>query len=216
MTSCWYRLREHGVPIWCSNQIWLYYNDDCKIMALNPLENSPGLLNCLSGKSKIGTDSGVSLSYLIKLYRQLNVIYFLEHWLNFAPKTVIRFGWMWGVGGLTESHGSFPYIYAQLALELRSLSLSLSHLTAKAGIKLLGDYCYFPPLIWTQEMHRWGTWPTACTHNEDIMLMGGMSVSHGALLIYTKCHAKEGKLQCWVWQRESVLFAEIRLTPKQT
>lgn len=125
MTSCWYRLREHGVPIWCSNQIWLYYNDDCKIMALNPLENSPGLLNCLSGKSKIGTDSGVSLSYLIKHYRQLNVIYFLEHRLNFTPKTVIRFGWMWGVGGLTESLGSFPYIYAQLALELRSLSLSL-------------------------------------------------------------------------------------------
>lgn len=122
MTSCWYRLREHGVPIWRSNQIWLYYNDDCKIMALNPLENSPGLLNCLSDKSKIGTDNGVSLSYLIKHYRQLNVIFFLEHQLNFAPKTVIRFGWMWGVGGLTESLGSFPYIYAQLALELHSLS----------------------------------------------------------------------------------------------
>lgn len=144
MMSCWCRLREHGVPIWRSNQIWLYNNDDCKIMALNPLENSPGLLNCLSGKSKIGTDSGVSLSNLIKHYRQLNVIYFLEHWLNFAPKTVIRFAWMWGVGGLTESLGSFPHSYTQLALELSLLSLS--HLTAKAGIKLLGDYLLFSTL----------------------------------------------------------------------
>lgn len=61
-------------------------------MALNPLENSPGFLNCLTSKSKIGTDCGVSLSYLIKHYRQLNVIYFSEHWLNLATKTVIRFG----------------------------------------------------------------------------------------------------------------------------
>lgn len=126
MTAHSYRLREHGVPIWHSNQIWLYNNDDCKIMALNPLENSPGLLNCLSSKSKIGTDCGVSISFLIKHYRQVNVIYFLEHWLNLASKTVIRFGWMWGVGGLSESLGSFPYIYAQLAVELPSFSLSLT------------------------------------------------------------------------------------------
>lgn len=124
MTSCWYRLREHGVPIWRSNQIWLYNNDDCKIMALNPLEKSPGLLNCLSGKSKIGTDSGMSLSYLIKHYRQLNVIYFLEHQLNFAPKTVIRFGWMWGVGGLTESW--IISIHLRTARSRITLALSLS------------------------------------------------------------------------------------------
>lgn len=148
MTAHWYSLREHGVPIWRSNQIWLYNNDDCKIMALNPLENSPGLQNCLSGKSKIGTDCSVSLSYLIKHYRQLNVIYFLEHRLNLASKTVIRFGWMWGVGGLSESLGSFPYIYAQLALELRALSLfhSLSHLMAKAVVlNSLGIIVIFHP-----------------------------------------------------------------------
>lgn len=144
MTAHSYRLREHGVPIWRSNQIWLYNNDDCKIMALNPLENSPGLLNCLSSKSKIGTDCGVSLSYLIKHYRQLNVIYFLEHWLNLASKTVIRFGWMWGVGGLSERLGSFPYIYAQLAVEL--LFLSLSYLMAKAvELNSLGIIVIFHP-----------------------------------------------------------------------
>lgn len=137
MTAHWYGLGEHGVPIWRSNQIWLYNNDDRKIIALNPPENRQGLLNCLSGKSKIGTDSAASLSYLIKRYRKLDVIYFSEHWLNSA-RNCNKIGLYKVV--LTESLGSFPYIYPQLALKLRLLSY------LSRGIKLLGDYCYFPPL----------------------------------------------------------------------
>lgn len=38
--------------------------------------------------------------------------------------------------------------------------------------------------------------------DEYIMLIGGVSISHGALLIYTNRHAMEEKLQRWTGQRD--------------